>query len=216
MTSNSHPKSQASRLQRLQGPLENKTKTTAVCNYKNTLDLSADICKGTPVFASVLHVHPWGSLEIIFLKLFWLTISRQCWVCAVLLFVIMTNKSGMQKTSTLALLIEANQTSVRGPASFLHTPISRVPYATCSLARSPFQLPVPKARHSEQSSELSLQLHSTSLCHCGRKDGCIHLVHLMIGTLLFFFFERTFLDGQMCLSLRIVLADSVHISASSR
>lgn len=196
--------SQASRLQRLQGPLEtnqNKTKTTAVCNYRNTLDLSADIRKGTPVFASVLPVYPWGSLEILFLKLCWLTISRQCRVYAVLLFVIMTNKSGMQKISTLTLLIEANQTSVRVPASFLPTPISRVTYATCSLARRPFQLPVPKARHSEQSSELSLQLHSTPLCHCGRKDGCIHLVQSIRWLEhCFIFLKELFLMGKcVCL-----------------
>lgn len=43
---------------------------TAVCNYRNTLDLSADIHRDTPVFASVLPRRPWGSLEIIFASLF--------------------------------------------------------------------------------------------------------------------------------------------------
>lgn len=68
--------------------------------------------------------------------------------------------------------VHPNQSDlIQGPPTLLlPIPISRSHRPPCSLASRVFQLPVPKASHREQCSELSLLLPSPSLCHHGRKD----------------------------------------------
>lgn len=135
--------------QSLQGPFQK----TAVCNYRNTLDLSADIHRDTPVFASVLPRRPWGSLEIIFCNS---VCSHLRGNAGLVLFFC----SSWWPIKMECKNVHPNQSDLnQGPRpSFSPHPSL---YHIGHLVHLPagfFQLPVPKASHREQRSELSLLL----------------------------------------------------------
>lgn len=135
--------------QSLQGPFQK----TAVCNYRNTLDLSADIHRDTPVFASVLPRRPWGSLEIIFCNS---VCSHLRGNAGLVLFFC----SSWWPIKMECRNVHPNQSDLnQGPRpSFSPHPSL---YHIGHLVHLPagfFQLPVPKASHREQRSELSLLL----------------------------------------------------------